>query len=333
MNRSLDALMLDLRLGGRSPRTCRTYVGCVRQLLLHVAAPRKATRADLAGFLAHLRDIRGLSPQAIKNYVFAIRFYFTHTLRRPAVVRGLHAPRITPKTPIVLSADEVGRLFAAFASPTHMVIAILLYATGLRISEALALTVDDLDVARGVIVVRHTKSRRPRVVRMTRALFAVLQGYWERERPGGPLLFPSPETGKRLDSSVIHRAFQAASRRVGLGKRVTPHVLRHSYATHMLESGTDLHTVQLLLGHSRLTSTLGYLHVSTAHLSGRRHEPSPLLAEPDPRLPSFPPREPVAAEPLERLKCAPERPRQPDLFDWEPRARDARASKSHSARR
>lgn len=314
MDETLDTLMLDLRLGGRSPRTCRTYVACVRHLLTRLRAPPRATRDELAAFVTYLRDTRGLSPQAIKNYVYAIRFYFTHTLRRPSLVRGLKAPRITPRPPVVLGAHEVPRLLEAFDSSTHRVIATLLYATGLRISEALALTVDDLDVARGVIVVRHTKTRRPRIARLTRALFEVLQRYWERERPRGSLLFPSRETGRALDSSALHRAFQVASKRSGLGKRVTPHALRHSYATHMLEAGVDLHTVQLLLGHSRISSTLGYLHVSTAHLAGRRIEPSPLLVEPGTCVPAFTPTPTLPLRPLERLPSAPSP--QPDLFAW-----------------
>lgn len=279
----LAELHSDLEVAGKSPRTCDAYTACVRHFAEHVAARRdvplaRATRDDIAAFMNHIAHVRRLSPSSVKIYTHALRLCFEVTLRKPSVVAGLKAPRVTPKVVVVLSTDEVTRLLAAFRTPTYYAMASLLYAAGLRLGEALAVTVEDLDAGRGVIVVRHTKTRRPRVARLTPELLRRLRDYWRAVRPPRPLLFPGTDPRRPLDPTSVQNAFRQAPQDAGLSKHVTPHVLRHSFATHQLEAGVDIHTVQLLLGHASLYTTLHYLHVSTAHLAGRRSPLPPLLA-------------------------------------------------------
>jgi integrase/recombinase XerD len=271
-------MLADLRAAGKAPTTCTTYGWCLAHFAQFVHTPLSAvTRDEVVKFVSHLAYQRRLAPSTIKQHVYALRFFFEVTARRPEVVAGLNAPRVTQKVPEVLSGNEVMRLLESFHSLTHYTIASLLYATGLRISEALALTVHDIDAERGLITVRHTKTRRPRVVRLSAELLARLRRYWHYTRPPQPLLFPGNDPTRPLNSSTVQRAFRRAVMDAGLRKHVTPHVLRHTYATHMLELGTDIHTVQMLLGHASIQNTLRYLHVSTAHLAGRKPTPPGLV--------------------------------------------------------
>lgn len=275
----LQDLETGLQLAGKAPATVHAYVGCVRDFLAFAdVGVSRLRRDDIARFLVHLAGERQLEPSTVKVYVYAIRFMFEVTLGRSSMVKELKAPRVTPKPIVVLSPDEVERLIASFRSRVYRTIASLLYATGLRIGEALALTVEDIDAARGVIVVRNTKVRRPRLARLSQALLALLRSYWRDVRPRKPLLFPGLNPAVPVNQSTVQGAFKVASRDAGLHKEVTPHILRHTYATHLLETGTDIHTVQLLLGHANIAATLRYLHVSTAHLAGRVRAPHPLLS-------------------------------------------------------
>ena len=240
----LASFTTDLQLGGKSPRTCVTYTACVRYFAAHLnIAPADATREHIAAFVTHLAHERRMAPSTVKNHVCALRFYYEFTQRRPDLLDGLRIPRVTPKSVVVLSPEEIGRLLRCFRSATHFAIASLLYGTGMRIGEALAITTDDIDAARGVIVVRHTKNRRPRVARLTQELLSRLRHYWRVRRPPGPLVFPGKDPTRPIDPSAVQNAFKQAARLSGLTKPVTPHVLRHTYATHMLESGVDIHTV------------------------------------------------------------------------------------------
>ena len=265
-----EQMLTDLIVAGKARRTCETYVRCARRFASFIEGPLEdATRAEVAAFVRHLVENCHLSPPTVKNHVYALRFLYKVSARQPEVVAGLKAPRITQKTPEVLSVEEVTRLLDSFSSLTYATIATLLYATGMRLGEGLAVTVHDIDAARGVILVRETKSRRPRVARLTKELLSRLRHYWRVTRPPLPYLFPSQDGTRPRPRSAVQQSFKRAAAVAGIRKKVSPHVMRHSYATHLIESGVDLHTVQLLLGHARLKTTLRYLHLSTAHLAGR----------------------------------------------------------------
>ena len=277
----LSSLAIELGVAGKSASTCVTYIGCVRYFGEYLDKPlTEVDRSDVARFMTHLARERHLTPSTVKTYVCALLFLFRVVLGRANVVVGLKTPRVTPPLAVVLSPEEVTRLLAAFRSPMYVGLSHLLYGTGMRLGEALSVTVEDIDAARGVIRVQHTKTRRPRVVRLSKCLLEVLRNYWREVRPPRPLLFPGRNPTQHLNTTSVTRAFRRAASDAGINKPVTPHVLRHSYATHLIEGGVDIHTVQLLLGHASLDMTLRYLHLSTAHLAGRRPVLSPLLGVP-----------------------------------------------------
>jgi integrase/recombinase XerD len=277
----LSSLAIELGLTGKSASTCVTYTGCVRYFSGHIGKSlTEVDRSDVARFMTHIVQERKLTSSTVKTYVCALLFAYRVVLGRADVVVGLKAPRVTPPLAVVLSPDEVMRLLGAFRSPRYVGLAHLLYGTGMRLGEALSVTVEDIDAARGVICVQHTKTRRPRVVRLSAPLLEVLRAYWRKVRPPRPLLFPGLNPTQPLTKTAVTRAFRRAARDAGINKPVTPHVLRHSYATHLIEGGVDIHTVQLLLGHASLDTTLRYLHLSTTHLAGRRPVLSPLLGVP-----------------------------------------------------
>jgi site-specific recombinase XerD len=180
-----------------------------------------------------------------------------------------------PKTlPAVLSAEEVLRLFAALPDNRYRTLVRTAYACGLRIGEVVRLRVADIDSPRGVLMVRQGKGRKDRQVPLSPGLLAELRAYWRRYRPVD-WLFPGQKRGQHLHQGALQRVFARIVRPLGFRKGVSMHTLRHSYATHMLEAGVDVVTLQHLLGHRDLSTTARYLHVSTQHL---QRAPSPLDA-------------------------------------------------------
>jgi site-specific recombinase XerD len=274
----LSRTMTDLSMSGKSPGTCATYLACIKQLYAYVDKPlSRLTREDIVEFMRYETTERRLSPSSLRLIAVAIRFFCTVTLGRARLVEGLKAQRVTPKPVTVLSVVEADKLISSIESPTHYAVASVLYGTGMRLSEALAITVDDIQADRGVISVPHSKTRQARVARLSVELVSRLRSYWRFRRPQSQLLFHGLDPSKPMDQTGVQHAIRAAAQAAGLRQRVTPHVLRHTHATHLLESGVDLFTVQKLLGHACIESTLCYLNVSTAHLSGKRIELPPLL--------------------------------------------------------
>jgi site-specific recombinase XerD len=181
----------------------------------------------------------------------------------------------------VLTLKEVQGLLNAIRTPRYQAIAMVLYGAGLRISEALALEVRDIDGERGVIRVRHGKGDKAREAKLSPSLYHWLRDYWRREQPPGPCLFASKKTGKLPLAATVRDALSRAAKDTWIKKRVTPHVLRHSFATHLLEQGTDVRVVSALLGHSEVTTTARYARVTNKLV---RQTPSPLDLLPQRRL-------------------------------------------------
>lgn len=271
--KTTDRMLADLRAHGKSESTCSSYLWALNRFLEHAkVSTAKTKRAHVVDFIAHLVHETHHSPSTIRIVISALRFYFEITVRKPGVVAGVQCPKVALPLVTVLSIDEVQQFLQAFTTIRYHAIACTLYATGMRLGEVLGIHVDDIDAERGVIMVRRSKTGRSRLARLTPALVKLLRDYWRTTRPPLPLLFPGRIPGKPLDSASVQNAFIAAAASSGLRKRVTPHILRHSYATHMLESGVDLHTVQRLLGHACLSSTLRYLHLSVSQLAGKKIE-------------------------------------------------------------
>lgn len=258
----------EMRLRGFTRQTRRLYLAHVRRFHTRSVsddAGAPATSQDVRRWLLSLLD-DGRSHSYANQALSALRFLYGSVLGHPLELAGLPRPRRKKSLPKVLSPVEVRRFLEALPTPKYRAIAFVLYSTGLRVSECARLKVADVDGSRRVIHVRQGKGRKDRYVMLSPVLLEVLRQYFRVERPHD-WLFPS---GHRRDRHVTVRTIQrqvaAAARRAGIGKHVTPHMLRHSFATHLMEAGTDLRFIQELLGHARPGTTAIYTKVARRHV-------------------------------------------------------------------
>jgi integrase/recombinase XerD len=263
----VESLASYLELAGRSPRTVTTYIACVRRLLRFTnKAPRTIDEEDLSSFLLHHKR-KGLSVAWQVQHIAAFRTLFTKILSKPKVVAGIPLPRPPIRRAEVLTVDEVGALLGATRSLRYRMLFALCYGCGLRVAEACALRTSDIDAAADLLHVRCGKGAKPRVVRLGAKLLGELRAYWKLFRPRAPWLFDGRSPAGNLTTRSVERQIAIAARAAGIRRKVTPHTLRHSFATHLLEAGTDLRTLQVLLGHASLQSTERYLHISNARIT------------------------------------------------------------------
>jgi len=272
-------MLQDLTLGGYRPETIRQYINSIAAFArFHGRSPEHLRHDDVRRWAEHLGQ-QSLSTQRLRQHFAALKFLFRKTLGRPAEVAFLSCRQQPSRPPTVLSPEEVARLLGGFEAHKYRVFFTLVYATGLRIGEACPLETRDIDAARQVIQVREGKGGKARLVQLPEPLLHALREYWKVERPPAPYLFTT-RTGRPLSEDVARRALRLAAARAGLSKRVTPHVLRHSYATHLLEGGADLRVIQVLLGHTDVRTTTRYLQVSAGVVA---QTTSPLERLPSPR--------------------------------------------------
>jgi site-specific recombinase XerD len=277
MTKLRDRMEADMRLRNLRPSTQRSYLGCVRTFAYyHMRSPADMATKEVRDFLVHLRDERELHPMTIKGYVAALKFLYAATLDRPEVVRPWLSPRVVKKLPVVLSGTEVEAVLAAIESITYRAVLMTTYGAGLRISEACLLKVEDIDSKRMLIHVRKGKGGKQRYTMLCSRLLDVLREYWRQQRPDGDYLFPGQKRGSHLSDSSVRKVLHQAIKVCSIDKRVTPHVMRHSFATHLLDTGTDIRTIQVLLGHSSIQTTQIYTQVSPRHI-GRIKSPLDLL--------------------------------------------------------
>jgi site-specific recombinase XerD len=261
----------DMRLRNLSPHTIDAYILAVKQFARHLGrSPQDASGDEVRAYLLHLVQEQKASWSRYNLARCGLQFLFRITLGRDEHFEKLPCARTPRRLPAVLSRDEVRRLLAVAApNAKHHALLMTLYGAGLRISEALALKAGDIDSRRMLIHVRGGKGTgggKDRMVTLSPRLLAVLRDYWRRCRPG-VWLFPQARDPQRpIDAAGAHRTVARLARRAGISKRVSPHTLRHSYATHLLEAGTDLRSIQTLLGHRSLKTTARYTHISDAHL-------------------------------------------------------------------
>lgn len=261
-----NRMMQDLRLAGYALKTQKTYLECIGLFAQFCWEPAQADQEGVRAWVAQLEKSK-VSPQRLRQHFSALKFLFGKTLGRPEQVAFLSWPQEPQRLPTVLSAAQVSALLAALESPKYRVFFTTLYATGLRLKEACHLKTTDIDAARGVIHVRLAKGGKERLVMLSPKLLAILRAYWKQERPAAPYLFPT-KTKKPLDPDMARRVLHRAAAAAGLNsKQVTPHVLRHSFATELLENGTDLRVIQVLLGHNHIQTTTRYARVSAALVS------------------------------------------------------------------
>jgi site-specific recombinase XerD len=254
----------DLRIRNRSPRTIDAYVSEVaRYALFFKCSPERLGPEDVRTYQKHLLD-SGVSWSRFNVAVCALKFLYGVTLQVDWPVAHIPYGRRVRRLPVVLSQDEVIRLIEAVQHPMYRMALLTAYAAGLRITELVALEAEHIDSARMMLHVEQGKGQKPRLVPLSEVLLAELRFYWRSSRPrvkGSPWLFPSTVRARPIHVTTLQIACQQARIAAGIKKRATPHTLRHCYATHLLEAGTDLRTVQALLGHSDLSTTAIYTHV------------------------------------------------------------------------
>jgi len=266
MNGLRKRMAQDLVLAGFAERTQQIYLHAVTDFADHVGqSPAASGQEQVRAWVQHLSE-RRLSAQRMRQHFAALKFLYAKTLGRPEVISFLSWPRDAPGLPFVLSAVEVSRLLQALREPKYRVFFTLIYATGLRLSEASQLETRDVDSARGLIHVRHGKGRKERLVTLGARLLGTLRTYWQFVRPPAPWLFASSR-GTHVNPEVARCALRHAAARAGLDARVTPHVLRRCFATHLLEAGTDLRRIQVVLGHCSIRTTARYAQVSPEMIS------------------------------------------------------------------
>jgi site-specific recombinase XerD len=257
----------DLADAGYSPVTQRRYWLDARAFVKRfMRPPTELGRVEVRQYVAELRAT-GVSPSRLKQHFAALKFLYDKTLGRPAEVSFLCWPKQAPSLPRVLAPAEISALIAALRLPKYRAAAMVMYGAGLRIGEACSLEVTDIDAERGVIHVRHGKGDVPRDVPLSPKLLVVLRAYWREERPTRPFLFVGQGTGRPLSPDSLRAALQQACIDAGLNRSLTSHMLRHSFATHLLEAGTDIRVIQQLLGHKNMSTTAGYTRVAHALLA------------------------------------------------------------------
>jgi integrase/recombinase XerD len=260
----------DLTLRNRAPGTIRVYVECVAEFARHFhASPENLGPEHVRSYLLHLVQERQVSWSVYNQARCALQFLYRVTLGQDWVVAQVACPKMPRRLPVVLSPDEMARFLDALHNPKHRALLMTAYAAGLRLSEVARLRVEDIDSARRVIHVRQAKGHKERDVMLSPRLLAVLRQYWKEKRTQ-PFLFPGRTPDQPISPRTVQMVCQRALAASGLSKRVNMHALRHSFASHLLESGTDLRTIQVLLGHRSFSTTARYVHVATAALESTR---------------------------------------------------------------
>lgn len=262
----------DMTVRNLSPATQRSYVHAVAKFSRYFGrSPERLGLEEVRAFQVHLVST-GISWPALNQTVCALRFFYGITLGHDDLPERIPYAREPCKLPVVLNADEVVRFLEAVPSLKTRTALTTAYAAGLRASETVGLKVGDVDSGRMVIRVEHGKGGKDRTVMLSTQLLGILRTYWRLSRPRY-WLFPGRDETKPIDVQVLHSACRSACAAAALTKRVTVHTLRHSFATHLLENGTDIRIIQVLLGHSNLSSTARYTRVSSGLI---RRTKSPL---------------------------------------------------------
>ena len=285
------AMLEELQRRNLSAITTRIYLHSVEDFAQYFKTPPDRLGLEhIRQYQAHLFTDRKLEAVSVAQQLSALRFFYLKTLKRPWQVDDMPVPKRPIRLPEVLSQEEVGRLIQSSASPLHRIWLLVLYATGIRREELVQLKVSDIDSERMLIRIRQGKGKKDRNVMLSPRLLQELRDYWRSANPKPETyLFPSKGTHPNGDvpitSKSVWDAVQQAAVRAGLDKSVHPHTLRHCFATHLLESGADLRTIQLLLGHADLKTTSRYLHLSERHLKATRSplDSLTLAAAPNPK--------------------------------------------------
>lgn len=256
-----EKMEADMKIRGLRPATQAEYLRVATRFAAYfMRSPAEMGLAEVREYLLHhIQAGRSTSTQQV--YLCALRFLYRVTLERPEELETLVGPRRIQRLPEVLSPGEVAAILGTVHSPRYRAVLTTMYAAGLRVGEACRLRPTDIDSKRGVIRIHDGKGGRDRVVMLSPRLLDELRSYWRLVRPSGEYLFPA-QGGGSLRSESVRVVLKRAAASVGIAKRVTPHCLRHSFATHLLEAGTDARAIQVLLGHASIETTQRYMQVS-----------------------------------------------------------------------
>ncbi len=270
----------DMMLRGMSAKTQDSYLRVVAQMAtFYNRSPDQITDEEVQSYLLHLIRERKLSWSSCNVAVYGLRFFYHQTLGREKTMFHIPGPRMPSKLPEILSREEVARIFAHTGLPRHRALLMTVYSAGLRVSEVVHLQVQHIDSDRMTIRVEQGKGAQDRYTLLSPRVLVELRNYWRLEQPQ-PWLFPQRKAPLPMNCTTAQRMYIAAKKRAGIKKAGNIHALRHAFATHMLEAGTDLPTIQRLLGHRKITSTMRYLHLAQKNITNRS-SPLDLLEEPD----------------------------------------------------
>ena len=281
----------DMQVRNLAPNTQMSYVQQVSLFARHFnRSPETLGPEDIRAYQVYLTNEKKLAPGSVLIAVAALRFLYKVSLKKDwSFEDTIPAPKKPQKLPVVLSPEEVLHFLDCVGSTKHRAILTACYAAGLRISEAVHLKPIDIDSQRMVIRVEQGKGQKDRYVMLSPKLLETLRGYWRVVRPSGGWLFEGDIANQPINRSSVELACQKARRRSGIRKPITPHSFRHAFAVHLLESGTDVRTIQLLLGHRSLATTARYLRIATSKVCSTSSPldllPRPLPVEPAPPAP------------------------------------------------
>ena len=266
MGKLRDQMLADLQLRGATIRTQETYLREVSNLAKYFnRSPEELGEDELKEYMLYLMKERHLSDGTYRFYVAALKFLYRTTLKREWVVEKIKCPKRRRKLPIVLDLSEVESLFSVTKNLKHKAMLMITYSSGLRVSETARLKMTDIDSKRMTVRIRQGKGG-DRYSILSQTALEQLRQYWKKYRPT-EWLFDGQKQDDHITAQTIQTIFYAAKKRAGITKPASVHTLRHSFATHLIEAGTSLHHVQLLLGHRSPTTTTVYLHVSRLNLA------------------------------------------------------------------
>ena len=255
-------MLEDLQIRQYSPTTIRIYLHAIAEFAQHFGKPPDQLGPEhIRHYQLFLIKEKKVSRPTCIQVVCALRFFYTHTLSRKIAIERIPFPRRERKLPLILSREEVKALLEAPRSLRHRALLAILYGCGLRVAEVTQLKVGDIDSARHVLRVRQGKGRKDRQTLLPAKLLELLRCYWRTQRPS-EWLFPGADSTRPISAKAVFLACRKAAQRAGLTKLVHPHSLRHAFATHLLEAGVNLRTIQILLGHANLETTARYLQVA-----------------------------------------------------------------------
>jgi site-specific recombinase XerD len=259
----LEVLTQEMQLRNYSPKTIKSYKSCIRGLINFSSPrhPRELKNEDIRGYLLYLIEHEHVAASTVNQVFNALRFLYVELYKKPFTVDSIPRPRKEKKLPTVLSQEEVLRIFSQVDNLKHKTMLMLIYSAGLRVGESVRLKVSDIDGLRKMIHLRNAKGKKDRYTLLSDTALETLREYYKQYKPQD-FLFAGAEGRSHLSERSIQHVFERAREAAGIYKPISIHGLRHSFATHLLESGVDLRYIQEILGHNSSKTTEIYTHVS-----------------------------------------------------------------------